>query len=149
MITYQAEPWSQVEAEFDELGRMNFEECRVSDNKRPYALDHSTLRALGKDVHLTTARDEERLIGYILSVISPKHLQYEACCSQHIGFYVHPDYRNQNIGMKLLKEDENFLKSMGVEKMYGGFTMEVDLSPLFMRRGWKEAEKIYVKWIGE
>ncbi len=147
-MNFQSESWFHVKPDFDVLGKMNFEECKISE--LPYSLDHVFFDwAADNDmVHVTTAREDGKLVGYILSIITPRHIQYEAKCSQQIGMYLHPDYRVKGLhGLKLMQEDEVNLRKKGVQRMYGGFTVAKDLGPLFKRRGWKKAEEHYTKWI--
>lgn len=149
-VTFACELWADAKHEFDALGAMNFAECGIAEGMRPYSLNHALFDwAETQDmVNLTTARQGGKLVGYVLSIITPRHIQYEACCSQQIGMFLHPDYRKGSIGIKLMQEDEENLRKRGVQKLYGGFTMDKDLGALFRRRGWKLTEVHYSKWIG-
>lgn len=149
MITFHSETWADVKDEFDELGRKNFEECKIAEGRKPYSLYHGAFDFLDEQglVHVTTARDGGRLVGYILTILSQRHLQFEAFCSQSIGIFLMPEFRKGGNGLKLLENDEKFLRLLGVEKMYAGYTIEKDLGPLFIRRGWKGTEMHYTKWV--
>lgn len=148
-MIYASETWAQVESEFDELGRLSFAECNTSSGKRTYAPDYDVLRAMDKDgsLHVTTARDDGKLVGYILSVVTKRHIQYNASVSQVLSMYLLPEHRKGRNGIKLMKCDEQNMRRLGVEEMNGGFTISKDLFTLFKREGWKPMETVYTKWL--
>lgn len=141
-MMYASETWEDVEREFDKLGRDNFEECGVGGGVWKYDLSHEILRELSKsgNVHVTTIRDKGVLVGYVLSVLTKRHIQYNASVSQVIGMYLKPEHRKGLNGMRLMKCDEINMKRLGVQEMNGGFTMSKDLLTLFKRRKWSPME---------
>lgn len=151
MLEYASETWDQVKDEFDELGRRNFEECKIADGKKPYALQREAWDWMGKNglIHVTTARDEGKLVGYSLTILAPRHLQFDAFASQGTGLYLKPEYRKGFNASRLLDEDEIFLQQLGVQLGYRDVAMDPDVGPLLERKGWVKKEVIYTKWIGE
>lgn len=150
MLKYASETWAQVRDEFDELGRRNFEECKIAEGRRPYNLAREAFNWLDAEgmVHVTTARNDGKLVGYVLTVLQARHLQFDAFCSQTIGMYMLPAYRKGLNAVRMMEMDEQYMRGLGVDKMYGGCTHEKELAPLFIRRGWVPAETHYHKWIG-
>lgn len=149
MLSFQSEKWPDIKRDFEPLGRLNFAECQIAEGQRPYALDETTIDALDKlgMVHFTTARQGQQLVGYVFNMVMPRHLQFEAKCSQQIGLYLLPEYRKGVNGLKLLAEDESYMRALGVQKMYRGDTIGKDLGPLFKRAGWLPVETVYTKWV--
>lgn len=149
MITYQQEAWSKVAPEFDKLGVLNYVEADISGGKEAYDLDHESLRYLdeGGMVNITTARAWDVLVGYALSVVTPRHMQFKRKAAQYLGIYMLPEYRFGLAGLKLLREDEKALRAKGAEVIYGGFAQGKNLQVLFDRLGWQMAESTYVKWV--
>lgn len=138
-----------MKREFSELARKNFEECQIAEGKCDYSLDEQAFDNLDAQgfLHITTARHWSKMAGYVLTVMMPRHLQFEARCSQQIGMYLLPQHRKGTNGLKLLAQDEALMRRMGVQKMYRGHTMAKNLEPLFRRGGWQEVETVYTKWI--
>lgn len=151
MITFRSETWEDVKDEFDELGRKNFEECNIADGKTIYSLNEPFFDWLGDMglIQVTTAREDGKLIGYILNFLSPRHPLFDAFTSQQVGMYLLPEKRKGMNGMKLLKADEAFLQQMGVQLGYRGDTIDKNLAPILLRSGWAKKEVFYTKWLGE
>lgn len=149
MLKFDSETWSKVKDEFHDLGRRNYEECKISGGDKPYSLHQEAFDYMESEglLHVTTARDDGKLVGYVLTVLSPRHLMFDAFVSQTIGIYLKPEYRKGLNGVRLMDADEFHMMGLGVHKMYGGYTMEKDLEPLFLKRGWVLHEKHYTKAI--
>lgn len=99
-------------------------------------------------LQITTARDNGELVGYLANIVS-RNLLYDALCSYHVGWYVSPEYRGKLTGLYLLDKATPFLRDIGVKRMYGAHTDELDASGIFKRLGWKHIEDHYSKWIGD
>jgi GNAT superfamily N-acetyltransferase len=151
MIIFASEQWRDMRHEFDVLGEASFKECDNGGGYFPYAPDYETLDYMDNDgsLHMTTARDDGRLVGYVMSAIQQRHLQFKACASQCISVYLLPEFRHGLTGVKMMNYDQESLRKLGVEMMYGGYTLNKNLAPLFEKGGWQEVERIYVKYLGD
>lgn len=146
-MIFASETWAQVEPEFDALGLKSFEETGIGDGRVEYGPDYENLRELGDIVHVVSARENGKLVGYVLSLVVPRHLQYKAKVSQMISIYILPEYRKGLNGYNMLKFYENEMVKRNVDRIDGGFTVSKDLLTLFRRGGWNPSETIYTKWL--
>ncbi len=145
-LTYQEEPWAEVRDRINEIGKSQFPECDISHGAFEYDLDMETLNSMAESglLHVTTARTPE-LIGYIVNIILPRHLNFKAKHAGQLAWYVEAQHRKGGIGLNLLKTSEELLKAQGVAFLSASHTINLDASPLFTRLGWKQTEMNYTK----
>lgn len=63
-----------------------------------------------------TARDEEKLVGYIVFTVSRNLRHMHLIEATSSGWYVEPEYRAR-IGSEIVKKSSRFLKASGVHKV--------------------------------
>lgn len=130
---------------------LHWQEIALDKAKVPLNPDVDTFRAL-EDAGLlliVTARDGEKMVGYHVSIVRP-HLHYKQSLTAYADMYfIHPDYRQGMTGVRLFKYLEGVLRERGVERIYQGTKIHKDMGRLFERLGYKETERLYVKWIGD
>ena len=149
MITYQVENWDQVHEEMKHLWPLHWQE--VAGDKdviklEPHYEMYEALNTQGQ-LHVVTARNLGKIIGYHISIVRP-HLHYKSSLSSFTDvYYIHPDFRKGMVGVKLFKEVEKSLKQRGVQKMFTGTKLSLDMGRLFEHLGWKETERLYTKVI--
>ncbi len=98
--------------------------------------------------YIIAAYDQEKLIGYMSMFIAP---------SPHTGtlhattdvMFVHPEYRNKNIGKELIKSSEQEAKRRNAEHIMVTFKNNVDHSKLVDGLDYYNYETIYSKYIGK
>lgn len=150
-MKFQVEKWSDCKAEMALLWPLHWEE--VANDKDKIKLDvwyeaYDEMEKSGQ-LHIVTARDEEKIVGYHWSVVRP-HLHYKSSLTAYTDIYfLHPSYRRGMNGIKLFKFVEKSLKERGVEKMYTASKIKLDKSSIFEFLGWHEAETVYTKYIGD
>lgn len=94
-----------------------------------------------------TCRNDSELIGYIIFFIKP-HLHYADCLTAFEDiYYLKKEYRKGRTGIKLFKLAEEYLKSIGVNRVMYGTKVHLDNSSLFEYLGYKFIEKLYSKLI--
>lgn len=95
------------------------------------------------------ARDDSgNAIGYIGYWVGYHPHYSEMMAHQDLFFVVPKNRNNQMVGIKLLKYSEEDLKNnFEVKLIIHGFTSKIDLTPLFIRSGYKEGGKIFKKEI--
>ena len=130
---------------------LHWQEIALDKAKVPLNPDVDTFWAL-EDAGLlliVTARDGKRMVGYHVSIVRP-HLHYKHSLTAYADMYfIHPDYRQGMTGVRLFKYLEGVLRERGVERIYQGTKIHKDMGRLFERLGYKETERLYVKWIGD
>jgi ribosomal protein S18 acetylase RimI-like enzyme len=147
-LAYQEEKWTDVGHKVEELSRKQYPECDFTHGAFEFDLDMDSLNQMAENglLHVTTARNPE-IVGYIVNVVLPRHMNFKAKHAGQLGWYVHPDYRKGGIGLNLLKTSEELLKAQGVAFLSASHTINLDASPLFHRLGWKQTEMSYTKVI--
>ncbi len=149
-VEYKLEDWfiikgemiPLVKAHWDGFNKDKREEFNISE-------DQYDAMALGRLLHITTARDNGVLIGYVASIVMPNINAQHVVCSYESGWYVKPEARKGGIGIKIRIEAEKNLKGLGVNKMFAAIPANTNLAGIMDRLGWQEAEIHYSKWIGE
>ena len=63
-------------------------------------------------------------------------------------FYIHPEHRGSNFGLKLFDFVEKELKRRGVDRWFVGSKCHLDASWLFERLGFDRVEVTYSKYMG-
>jgi GNAT superfamily N-acetyltransferase len=145
LITVQVEKWSDVKDEFPPLLLDHWVEIARNKDIVPLAFDwelYAAAEKLGK-LHVVTARDDKKLIGYNLHFVSP-HPHYKTTLfAQNDIIYLKPEYRGSGAGKELIRIADEKLKALGVKIAYLHIKTEHDFSSLARREGYVEIEKIY------
>jgi GNAT superfamily N-acetyltransferase len=150
-IAYRVETIDEVLDDMRPLWDLHWDEIALDKEKVPLNPDVATFRTLEEAglLLIITARDDGRLVGYHVSIVRP-HLHYKHSLTAYADMYfLHPDYRGGMAGVKLFKYLEQELRELGVDRIYQGTKMHKDVGRLFERLGYKETERLFVKWIGD
>ena len=150
-VTYAVENWFDALSEMEELWPLHWDEVAMNKDTIPLDPDYPTYAALANSgaLHLLVARCEGKMIGYHVSIVKG-HLHYRHSLSAFTDMYfIHPEHRKGMVGVRLFKEAEKTLKARGVEKMFTGTKLSLDMGRIFERLGWKETERLYTKFIGD
>ena len=89
-------------------------------------------------------RKFNKLIGYHIATVV-RHLHYNSKTAYTDVFYVDPLHRKGSVGVRLFKEAENYLVAMGVERIYTGTKLKLDIGPILERLGYQPIERVYTK----
>ena len=93
-----------------------------------------------------TARDGDKLVGYILMLIH-KHFHHKEKFAINDIFYIKPEYRKGFTGINLFKFTESIMKKEGVRIMMLSCKTHLDKGTIFKRLGFKPTEISYSKLI--
>lgn len=130
------------------LLRRHHVEAGLEQQAVPFDPDWDRLFALDRAgiVGLTTARVDDLLVGYALSVVT-KPLWHAGTLAAHIeGVYLDPLYRQGLTGYRLLKEHVSSLRQSGVRVIKSEAPDRIDhgrLAILLRRLGMKPIERVY------
>jgi hypothetical protein len=140
-----------VQGELEEIIPLHYEE--IARDRDVIKLDpdweayHQSERA--GQLHMMVARCEGRMIGYHICFVRP-HLHYRKSLSAITDiFYILPMHRAGRVGIELFKESEKVLKARGVQKIFLGCKIAMDLTPIFLRLGYNRIEYVFAKLIGD
>jgi len=149
MITYAVEEWADTWKEMEPLWPDHWKEVAMDQDVIPLNPDLEVWDELARKrmLHLVTVREDDKLIGYYLAIIRP-HLHYKQSLSAFTDlYYLSARHRRGLTGYKLFQYVESTLKARGVQKMFAGTKMHLDMGRLFERLGWRETERLYTKVI--
>ncbi len=95
-------------------------------------------------LRLFTARDNGKLVGYNVFMLIEHH-QHGVSFASHDTLFLHKDFRKGTTGIKFLKWCDEQLKKDGARFITQHSSSSVNLEKIFLRMGYKLAEKIYLK----
>jgi hypothetical protein len=149
MVTYQVEKFEDIYLDIQQIFDDHWEEVALDKESIKLNPDYDKYILLSKTgiLHMVTAREYGKIIGYHISVIYP-HIHYKdsLTCFTDI-FFVVKEKRKGFTGIKLLKFMEESVKAKGVQKIYMGTKLHIDISLLLERLNYKQIEKIFTKVI--
>lgn len=130
----------------------HWEEVAANKTKVPLNPDFHRYLELEQQncLHILTCRDQDnRLIGYISTFITP-HIHYmDTVYADNDLIYIHPDHRKGTLALRMLKHFEIIMKERGVSVLHMHVKTYKDFSPLLERIGYSHIENIYSKYIGD
>ena len=149
MITFAVESWYGVVGEMRELWDAHWKE--VALNRDVIKLDpdieaYENMQDTGM-LHIVVARSVGEVVGYHITIVRP-HLHYKESLSGIADvYYLKPEHRQGMTAIKMFKFVESTLKARGVQKLFTGTKLSLDMGPIFERMGWVEQERLYSKVI--
>ena len=150
MITYTLEPWDTYYRDCQALWPEHWCEIAVDKDRmpmRPDVANYQALEAAGK-LQIVVARDDGRMVGYVLSVIRP-HLHYaDVLCGFEDAYFLSKTHRRGMVGVKLLREAVRHMQAVGAQKAFFMTKVALDMGSLFERMGFTRTDVVYSKWIG-
>jgi hypothetical protein len=150
-ISFEVERFSDVIGEMREYFTAHYQELatfkdKISEVNPDYAL-YEAMDAAGK-LHLVTARDEGKLVGYYVGVVMPQPHYKTTLAAMADLYWLHPDYRKGFTGVDFLRFIESSLKERGVQVTVMGTKLSKDLGRLYEHLGYQPTDTVWRKWIG-
>lgn len=150
MLTFQIEKWADAFAELERLFPLLWEEVALDKNRLVAKCNEDVYRNMEKlnMLHVVTARDGGKLVGYHVSFITP-HPHYLGAGPMAFTdmYFTLPEHRKGGLGAKLLIFLERSLRERGVLKAYLSHKVAHDRSALFAALGWQPCDNVYCKVI--
>jgi hypothetical protein len=147
MLTFKRENWLEIRQNIFPIWKRHYDEIA---GPNPLTLDPDWQKYddywFQGVLHIVGARNEMgELVGYLFSLIGP-HLHYKSTRCAFLDLYwLEPQYRKGMNGVRLFREAEESLRALGVKKVFGQTKVWKDISVIFDRLGWKQAEITYTK----
>ena len=149
MIKYRQEFLDSVKTDSIGLIREHFAEVYPSRNVFDLDMDwdtYGTLQDLGR-LRIFTARDGDKLIGYLWVVISPSlHAKGEQIPCED-GWFVSKGYRGRGVSKYLLSFGEKCLKEDGFKVLHMVASEDNNLDTVMDKCGYKKIETKFEKVI--
>lgn len=125
MIQIRAERVAECWDEVDALARLHWEGTKSYRRHEPYNPDKRRY-FINNNIgffHLLAARDEGKLVGYFGVYVTPSmHSQVQTAVED--TFFIHPDYRQGRLAVRMIKTVEKYLSDLGVQEIL--FSCEID-----------------------
>jgi GNAT superfamily N-acetyltransferase len=148
MIIYEDVDGFKFVDEFERLFPEHYEELCVT-KEFPYEPDYEAYKRMAQAgmLRCITCRNDERLIGYIIFIVTP-HLHYKSCMTAIEDLYfVTKEFRKGRVGIKLFQYAEKVLKERGVQRIVMHTKVHLDNSKLFEYLGYKMTDKVFTKML--
>jgi hypothetical protein len=98
-------------------------------------------------LHVVTARNEGKLVGYYVGVIlAQPHYKNVICASADL-YYLAPEYRVAQNGVLFILFIQQSLKERGVQWIIMGTKMDKNLGELYEAMGYKKTDEVWRKWL--
>lgn len=153
MLCAKVEPYADVAEELRALYPLEWAEAGL-DRDRPEArlevdFDRYTAMDQAGLIVAITLREDSRLVGYFTAFVTPA-LHFRACLTAyHDLFYVLPEFRGRQGGVRLLREARRELIRRGVHRWIVGSTVAKPADRLYEALGFEPAETYYSMWLGD
>ena len=148
MIIYEDVDGFKFVDEFEKLFPEHYEELCVTKDFN-YEPDYEAYKRMAEAgmLRCITCRSDERLIGYIIFIVTP-HLHYKSCVTAIEDLYfVTKAFRKGRVGIMLFKYAEKVLKERGVQRIVMHTKVHLDNSKLFEYLGYKMTDKVFSKML--
>ena len=149
-MQFQREEWSAALRELRPLFARLWDDVAVDKDKFTAECDEEKYAALDaqKILHLIVARSGEKLAGFFLCFVwQNAHYLGAGDMAFTDMYYLLPEYRKGNVGIRLFTFMEETLKERGVVKFYTSHKIHRDRSAMFKLRGFKATDIVYSKVI--
>lgn len=148
MTTFQVESVEAWEAECKDLVYAHWQELGL-DLDLEIAPDFEKMKLMENMgmFHVITVREDGRMVGYLLALISV-HLHYKNAPKMLVvdAYYVSPECRS-GTGVKLIRFTENLSKTLGAIKIYFSCKVHRDHSKLFTAMGYTLSDFAFIRRI--
>jgi hypothetical protein len=153
MLTFSTESWTKIRAELEPLFNLHWREMPMDENI-PQCMDEDTYAKLEQIgwLHVLTARDEGKLVGYYVSLIT-RHLHYNVLISACDIYFLLPDYRRATNALRMLMAYEQAMRDIMQQRGSKYLLLLSDsrldqagsLGAVLERLGWTRARVSYKK----
>ena len=141
MITFQEETLDQIRGkELEDILKLHAEELPdFSFSPKPDWKVYQQLEDMNI-LHIVTARDNKKLVGYCVSIIAVHHRYKNTVIAENDVHYLLPEYREGWTGYKFLKHVIQLLKARNVNIILHNMKVDHSYLPLTERLGFKLIE---------
>lgn len=148
----QTETWKAIDTEIEEVAGFHWEELALDQLLFQRDLDHDRylkLDELGM-MHVVTARDDGRLVGYIVCFVMP-HMHYKSSGLVALAdmYFLLREYRKGGLGVRMFREMERGLKARNVIRAHMSCKVHEDHTKLFEGMGWTLTDLTFSKLLVE
>jgi GNAT superfamily N-acetyltransferase len=147
-VTFQKEPFWQALHDAEALLPRHFEEIAedkaINGAPDPDIAHYAALSERGA-LHTLTARDDGRLVGYYVAIVTNNKHYRTVINGLGDLHYLLPEYRKGRVGIQLLIEAERMMREAGAMVGITKVKLAHDHGPILERLGWRPFERVYAK----
>jgi len=148
MDTIAVEPYSdQLVSEIEPLIQLHYDEIALNKEYIPLDPDWDAYKKLADSGNLliVAARRDGNLVGYAVFFLM-QHIHYKSTkIANNDILYLHPDYRQGRLGIRLIKDSETACRFRGVNKILWHIKFAKDFRTIFYRLGYADEDAIVGK----
>lgn len=144
---YAVEDYRDVEHELAALWEEHRDEVGADKGLFELAPDSDRYREAARTgvAHLVVCRYDGVVIGYHCCFVRP-HLHYKHSLTAFTDvFFIKKEYRIGRVGIRLFKYVEETLEQRGVQRIYTGTKLSLDIGAILSHMGYNPIERIYTK----
>jgi hypothetical protein len=151
MIRFAVEDYFDVIEDMKPLLAAHYHEIAWYQDKIPFDPDWERYAAMAElgIIHIVTARDDERLIGYFVSLVSPGMHYKQTLYALNDVLWLHPDYRGGTTAYKMFQYAFVQLKALGVDCISIHMKTDAPFEKLCQKLGMQKQEYLYSIYIGD
>lgn len=148
MVSVQTETWTEIDSDIEGVAGLHWQELALDQLLFERDLDHERylkMEELGM-IHVVTARDERKLVGYIVCFVMP-HMHYKSSGLVALAdmYFVIREYRKGGLGVRMFREMERGLRERNVIRAHMSCKVHEDHTRLFEGMGWKLTDLTFSK----
>jgi len=146
--TFHVEQWSDAIGELRPLFSLLWDDVAVDKDRFVAKCEEAKYEALEKAGALcvTTMRVDGKIAGYYVAlIIANPHYEGQGLMAYTDMYFMLPEFRIGNLGMKLFAFSEKTWRERGAVKAYSSHKLHRDRSKMMLALGWKPTDLIYSK----
>lgn len=147
-MQFQVERWSDVLPELVPMFQLLWDDVGLDKDRFTAKHDDAKYTALDKAgmLEVVTARNDGRLVGFFVTLLTPNPHYADAGLMAYTDmYYLSPEYRKGNVGLRLFSFVEECWRKKNVVKAYSSHKLHRDRSAMFRILGWNPTDLIYTK----
>ena len=147
-LTFQVEAWSDCLPELRPKFTDLWSDVAVDKDRFKAKCEEAKYKALedAGAICLTTVRAHGTLVGYYCAlIISNPHYEGQGLMAYTDMYYLDPEFRRGNTGLKLFTFSEQVWRERGAVKAYSSHKLHKSRGTMFAILGWKPTDLIYSK----
>ena len=146
-MEFTTERFADIRHEIQPLLGAHWDEIACKTICGPLDVNEDVYRLLEQSgaLHITTAREQGRLVGYAAYIVGANAHYKTRIMAEADVFYMHPSQRRGTAGIRLLKAAEAALHARGAHIIVNKVKVSHDVGPIFARMGYHHVENVWMK----
>jgi predicted GNAT superfamily acetyltransferase len=147
-VSFQVEKWSSALPELRPMFSELWDDVAVDKDRFKAKCEEPKYKVLEDNgaLCLTTARVDGKLVGYYVAlIIANPHYEGQGLMAYTDMYWLNPEYRRGNLGLKLFTFSEDVWRERGAVKAYSSHKLHKSRGTMFAILGWKPTDLIYSK----